>query len=77
MVNQKDLSIFPPTYIEVAEFDCLRDGGLNFAKNLKDANVNVVLHNPKQTIHGYDMVTDSKISKNSMKKRINFLKEFV
>ena len=76
-VNQKKLTIFPPTYIEVAEFDCLRDGGLNFAKNLKEANVNVVVHKPKQTIHGYDMVIDSEISKNSMKKRINFLKKLV
>ena len=75
-LNQEDMSIFPPTYIEVAEFDCLRDGALMFAERLKAANVPVVLHKPKQTIHGYDTVVESEISKNSVKKRENFLKNY-
>lgn len=74
--NEENLSIFPPTYIEVAEFDCLRDGALMFADALKNANVPVSIHKPAQTIHGYDTVTESAISKDSVNKRINFLKKY-
>ena len=75
-LNQKDASIFPPTYIEIAEFDCLKDGAILFADKLNNAKVPTNVHAPKQTIHGYDTVIESEISKNSVKKRINFLKKY-
>ena len=68
-----NLSNFPPTYIETAEFDCLRDEALIFARKLKQSRVDVDLNNTKETMHGYDMVEDSKITLESMRRRIDFL----
>ena len=73
-LNMEDYSIFPNTYIETAEFDCLRDEAKIFARTLKNANVNVDVNNTKETMHGYDMVEDSKITLESMRRRIEFLK---
>ena len=69
------LSIFTKTYIETAEFDCLRDEALIFARELKKAKVDVSLHKTKKTMHGYDVGEDSEITKESIRKRISFLKK--
>ena len=74
-LNVSDLSIFPSTYIETAEFDCLRDEARIFARKLRLAKVPVELNNTKETMHGYDMVEDSKITLENMQKRIDFLKK--
>lgn len=74
-IHLSDLSIFPPTYIETAEFDCLRDEARIFARKLRLSNVDVHLNNTKQTMHGYDMVEDSPITIKNMNKRIEFLKK--
>ena len=74
-LNAENLSIYPPTYIETAEFDCLRDEARIFARKLRLSNVYVDLNNTKQTMHGYDMVEDSKITLESMNRRIEFLKK--
>lgn len=65
----------PNTYIEVAEFDCLHDEGINYFKRLLDRGVKVELNETYGTVHGYDMVLNSKITKESVSKRIKFLKE--
>lgn len=75
-LNQNDLSNYPPTYVETAEFDCLRDEGQLFAQKLKQNNVEVTTHYTKQTIHGYDIVKNSSIVEESMLKRIDFLVQF-
>ena len=74
-LNADSLSDFPPTYIETAEFDCLRDEARIFARKLRNSNVEVDLNNTKETMHGYDMVEDSKITLESMRRRIEFLKK--
>ncbi len=72
-INAETMAIYPQTYVETAEYDCLRDEAKLFAGMLKMAKVPVVVNNTKQTMHGYDIVEDSSISKNSVKKRIEFL----
>lgn len=67
----------PPAYIETAEFDCLRTGGLRYAKRLREAGVTVELHETKGTMHGYDIATESKLVKNLMNQRVEFLKRQV
>ena len=74
-LKAEDLSIFPPTYIETAEFDCLRDEALEFGELLNKAGVKTTINKTERTMHGYDMVEDSKITLASMAKRIEFLKE--
>jgi len=63
----------PAAYIEVAEFDCLRDEGINFAAELKESGVSVELHQTKGTIHGFEIAERSEIVKQSLMKRIDAL----
>lgn len=53
--EREDLEWFPKTYIETAEFDCLRDEGILFAKKLEDYGVDVTLNETKGTMHGFDI----------------------
>ncbi len=66
---------FPPSYVETAEFDCLRDHGIFYAENLKRDEVEVVLNNTVGTVHGFDVAIKSAIVKEAVIKRIAFLKE--
>ena len=74
-MNTDNISDFPPTYIETAEFDCLRDEARVFARKLMQSQVEVDLNNTKHTMHGYDMVENSEITLESMRRRIEFLKK--
>ena len=74
-LNAETLKIYPVSYVETAEFDCLRDEAKLFAKMLKTAKVPVTVYDTKATMHGYDIVEDSSISKESVKKRIEFLNQ--
>ena len=74
-LNLEDLSKYPPTYVETAQFDCLRDEAKLFADKLKESGVEVFENHTKKTIHGYDIAEASPIVKESMSKRISFLNE--
>lgn len=74
-VETDDFSIFPPTYVETAEFDCLHDDGILFAKELKAAGIEVTLNETKGTMHGYDIMRNASISLASMEQRIDFMKK--
>ena len=50
-----NVGYFPKTYVEVCEFDCLRDEGILFADKLKSCGVDVTLNETKGTIHGFDV----------------------
>lgn len=75
-VEYNDFRIFPPTYIETAEFDCLHDDGILFAERLKETGVDVIINETKGTMHGYDIRTHASVSLDSMKKRIDFMKKY-
>ena len=64
----------PPTYIETAEFDCLHDEGIIYAEKIKNRTTELQIHETKGTFHGYDMLSSHPISKNSVEKRIAFMK---
>lgn len=64
----------PMTYIETAEYDCLRDGAVIYADRLRENGIPVELHNTKGTVHGYDMMLGSGIVKELIGRRIDFLK---
>ncbi len=67
------LEHFPNTYIEVAEFDCLRDEGVAFAERLRSEGVFTELHEVKGACHGFEAALDSRIVKESMERRIHWL----
>lgn len=76
-VEVENLSNLPNTYIETAEFDCLHDDGVNYAKRLNDSSVDVELYETKGTMHGFDMAAKSSITIKSVKKRIGFLRRIL
>ena len=69
-----DLTNLPPTYIETAEFDPLRDEAHVYAQALRALDNKPVMNETFGTIHGYDGNVKSEITKASMVKRIDFLK---
>ncbi len=66
--------VIPDTYIETAEYDCLRDEGVLYAEKLRKAGARVVLNQTRGTIHGYDCVLTSEIAVRNIEKRISFLR---
>ena len=67
----------PPAYIEVAEYDCLRDEGVALANTLKRDGVFVEMYEPKQTIHGYEIAWQNEIVAESVRRRIAALKAHI
>lgn len=66
--------VIPDTYLETAEFDCLHDEGIAYAKKLRNAGGNVSVHETRRTIHGYDIVLHNPITRDSIRKRVNALR---
>lgn len=61
------------TYIEVAEFDPLKDEGIMYYNYLKENGTQVILNETKGTVHGYDILYKRNIAKNNINKRIEFI----
>ncbi len=59
----------PPAYIEVAEFDCLHDDGVLYAKLLQASGVPVEFHEVKGTMHGFDTVFNAPTSQKMLRTR--------
>jgi acetyl esterase/lipase len=72
-LQRTDLTGLQPAYIETAEFDCLRDEGVLYAKRLKGAGVEVELNETKGTIHAYDIVRESSVTEKNIQRRVNAL----
>lgn len=65
----------PKAFVEVAEFDCLRDEGILFAQALEKSGIPVELYQPKGTIHGYAIEENNEIVKESVVRRVAALKK--
>ncbi|MDD3400243.1 MAG: alpha/beta hydrolase [Eubacteriales bacterium] len=63
----------PHAYIEVAEFDCLRDDGILYAQRLRHEGVSAELHLIKGAMHGYDIAAKSGIVKECESSRKKFI----
>jgi acetyl esterase/lipase len=69
-----DVHDMPETYIETAQYDCLRDEAIEYARKLSEAGVTVHEYHTLKTVHGYDAVFFSKLVKRMMHHRIQFMK---
>lgn len=65
----------PPTYIEVAEYDCLHDDGVLYAALLREAGVPVELHEVPGAMHGFDTVVKAPTTQRMLARRIAFLRK--
>lgn len=63
----------PQAYIEVNEFDCLRDEAVAYAKDLQDAGVDTLLNQTKGTIHGFELHWKSKYTQQIIRERIAYM----
>lgn len=64
----------PPAYIEVAEFDALRDDGILYSKLLQDEGIDVEFHDTHGTMHGFDYVTKAPTTLIMEELRIEYMK---
>ncbi len=73
-IEAESLKHFPDVYIEVAEFDCLRDEGIAFAERLLSEGVFTKFYEVKGTCHGYEAALESRIVKETIQRRIQWIK---
>ncbi len=71
------LDFFPDTYIEVAEFDCLKDEGIRFAEKLISENVSAEYHVVKGACHGFEAAMTSSILGVCIKRRIEWIEDLL
>jgi acetyl esterase/lipase len=73
-MNALTFNNLPKAYIETAEYDCLRDEAINYAKALMNANIDIALNETNGTMHGYDIVFKAETTKKSINNRIEYMK---
>jgi len=76
-VEAEDFTKMPPAYIETAEFDCLHDDGILYARLLEQAGVDVTLNETKGTMHGFDIATKAPTTLAAVEQRVAFLKRML
>ncbi len=73
-VEDGDFTGMPPAYIEVAEFDPLRDDGLCYASLLENAGIPVELHAPDGTMHGFDAKASAPTTRQMLRSRVKYMR---
>lgn len=74
-VEADSFEALPPAYIETAEFDCLHDDGILYARLLQGAGVPVTLNETKGTMHGFDIVQKAPTTKAAVAARIDYMRK--
>ena len=75
-LHRESFAGLPPAFVEVAEFDPLRDEGKQYARALEAAGVAVEQHEVKGGVHGYDLVEDSATAAVIYKERMAAIQRF-
>lgn len=63
----------PKAYIEANEFDCLRDEAIEYARQLQQAEVEVVLNQTKGTVHGFELNWKSEYTQQIIRERVAYM----
>jgi acetyl esterase/lipase len=64
----------PDAYVEVSEFDCLRDEGINYAEALRQNGCQVELNKTVGTVHGFELAIKSEITSMCVNRRVEALR---
>ena len=75
-VEAESFDGLPPAYIETAEFDCLHDDGILYAKKLREAGISVTLNETEGTMHGFDIMQKAPTTLKVLKERVSFMKKY-
>ncbi|HCO30045.1 MAG TPA: alpha/beta hydrolase [Lachnospiraceae bacterium] len=75
-IESDSLIGLPPAYVETAEYDCLHDEGISYAKAMQNAGIYVEIHETQNTMHGYDIAINSNLIKDLINQRVAFLQKF-
>jgi acetyl esterase/lipase len=70
----EDLAGLPPAFVQVCEFDPLRDEGLIYAQRLLAAGVGTELHLYPGTFHGSELVQEAAVSRRMDADRMDALR---
>jgi len=68
---------FPPAYIEVAEYDCLRDEGILLHERLQKEGISSELYEIKNACHGFETCINSQLVRECMDRRISWLSQLL
>jgi len=74
-LSNPSLENLPASYIEVEEWDCLRDEGIAYANKLEDNGNKVTLNYLKGTFHGFDINLKKSIVQTALDARIAALRD--
>ncbi len=72
-MRRENLQNASPAYVEMQEFDILRDEGAAFAQRLQDAGVPTESHLISGSYHGFDEELDSPLVQQVLKQRVEWL----
>jgi len=75
-LHRESFAGLPSAWVEVAEFDPLRDEGQQYAEALREAGVPVEFREVKRAIHGYDLVKDSATAEANFEGRMAAIQRF-
>lgn len=74
-MEASSLAALPAAYVEVSEFDCLRDEGICYAQELERSGIHVDLNRTTGTIHGFEVAENSDIVRQSIAQRVASLQK--
>ena len=68
-MEAESLANLPDAYVEVTQFDCLRDEGIAYAKALEQAGSHVELREIFGAVHGFELMANSAVVHDCMLRR--------
>lgn len=76
-IEAESFEKFPPTYMEVAQYDALRDEGVALYHRLQKQAIECELHEIPGACHGFETALRSNLLGQCMNRRINWLKNII
>ena len=76
-IEAENLDGLPQAYLEVAQYDCLHDEGVSYARVLERSGVKTELHEIAGAMHGYDIAQNTPFLQKIMAQRLSFLKKII